>query len=154
MNQSVKQKACDILQTLVSQPLCYVLKSPDTDLYDFGFGKVVETTNWKHTNKRMHTHIIHATCRFEIIWRNEERRVDRYYEDTPSEIVYSDTEKLIGHRIKCFALSEKNDLWLDLGEYWIVFATFETGEESWRFLTHDHQVPHVVASNQWLRLDF
>lgn len=37
--------AFKFLQTLLDQPLCYGLKSPDTDLYDFGFGDTENAMN-------------------------------------------------------------------------------------------------------------
>ena len=39
-----RQEAEKFLRPLVGQPLRYALKSPDTELYDFGFGKPVEVT--------------------------------------------------------------------------------------------------------------
>lgn len=121
--------AFKFLQTLLNQPLCYGLKSPDTDLYDFGFG---DTENFK------------------VIWKNGEHRVDRYYEDTPCKKFHSEVKHLIGMKVRQVALSNKNDLWLDLGDCWIVFVTFENREESWRFFISGIGTPHLVASDSWL----
>ena len=148
-----KKQAIAFLKVLENQPLCYGLKSPDMDLYDFGFGELIKTTGWLNVTKEMCTHILHVTCRFKIIRKNSQQPVERYYEDTPCEKFHSQIANIIGLCVKRVALSAKNDLWLDFGDYWIVFATFENGEESWRFFVSDITKPHLVASDLWLRFD-
>lgn len=140
----------EFLQTLVGQPLCYGIKSPDMDLYDLGFGSgVVDITSYGE-EKEDWTYILHVTCRFKVIWRNGERRIDKYYEDTPCEKFHSEIKRLIGLKVKRVALSSKNDLYLDFGDYWIVFVTFEDGEESWRFFTSIPNSPHLIATDSEL----
>lgn len=141
--------AQEFLQTLVDQPLCYGIKSPDMDLYDFGFGNMTEAVN-PYGGVKNCTHILHITCRFKMIWKNGEHRVVKYYEDTPCEQFHSEVNRLVGLKVKRVALSDKNDLWLDFGDYWVVFATFENGEESWRLFTSDINSPHLVASDSRL----
>lgn len=140
-------EAIEFLNVLVSQPLCYGIKSPDMDLYDFGFGNVVSTTGLKG---KVCAYTLHVTCRFKVIWRNVERRVDVYNEDTPCKRFHSEVSRLVGLKVRRIALSDKNDLWLDFGDCWIVFATFEDGEESWRFFTYNKNEPHLVASDSQL----
>lgn len=152
MDSTDTQKANMFLQTLLDQPLCYGIKSPDTELYDFGFGRLVEVTSLRGEKREICTHILHVLCRFKVIWRNGERRVEKYYEDTPCEKFHSEIKRLIGLPVKRVGLSDKNDLWLDFGDYWVVFATTEDGEESWRFFTSDKDGPHLVASDSWLDL--
>ena len=142
--------ALEFLRTLVNLSLCYGLKSPDTDLYDFGFGNMVNIMNPYGGGKEVCTHILHVICRFKVIWKNGERRVDKYYEYTPCEKFHSEVQRLLGMKVRRVALSDKNDLWLDFGDYWVVFATFENGEESWRFFTSDIDGPHLVVSDSWL----
>ena len=60
---------------------------------------------------------------------------------------------LIGREIMKLGLSEKNDLWLDLGDCRIVWITIENGEESWRFLAADTNIPHLVVSHSWMALN-
>lgn len=153
MKRSTKQDAVDSLHSLTEQPLLFAIKSPDTDLYDFEFGELVEVANRLGDKKKIGTHILHVICRFKVIWKNGEHRVDKYYEDTSCEKFHAEIQHLFGLRVKRVALSEKNDLWLDFGDYWVVFATYENGEESWRFFTSDIDTPHLVASNTWLCFD-
>lgn len=143
--------AFQFLQTLIDQPLCYGLKSPDTELYDFGLGDTENAVN-PYRGEGGGTLTLHIMCRFKVIWKNSdgERRVDRYYEDTPCEKFHSDVKHFIGMKVKKVALSDKNDLWLDLGDCWIVFVTFENGEESWRFFISGTDTPHLAASDSWL----
>ena len=138
------------LQTLVGLPLCYGLKSPDMDLYDLGFGNMGDVMNPCGERKGVCTHILHVICRFKVIWKNGEHRIDKYNEDTPCEKFHSEVKRLIGLKVRRVALSDKNDLWLDFGDCWVAFATFENGEESWRLFTSDIGVPHLVASDSWL----
>jgi len=142
--------AISFIQTLVNLSLRYGIKSPDVDLYDFGFGKIVEVAGLCGEKKESCTHILHVTCRFKVIWKNGESRVDKYYEDTSSEKFHSEVQRLLGLKVRRVALSDKNDLWLDFGDYWVAFATFENGEESWRLFTSNREAPHLVASNYWL----
>lgn len=143
--------ALEFLQTLVDHQLCYGLKSPDMDLYDFGFGNTIDIINRQKNERESCTHILHVICRFKVIWKNGERRVDIYYEDTPCEKFNCEIERLIGLKVVRVALSDKHDLWLDFGDCWMVFATFENEEESWRIFTPSTDAPHLVASNSWLR---
>lgn len=143
-------EAIEYLQCLVGQSLCLALKSPDMDLYSFGFGKALEKIDSRDKEKEICTRYLHITCRFSVIWKTENQRVDKYYENTPCEKFHSEINRFIGLKVRRVALSDKNDLWLDFGDYWIVFATFESGEESWRFFTSDKMLPHLVASDCWL----
>lgn len=142
--------ALEFLQTLVDRQLCYGLKSPDMDLYDFGFGNSVSVLNLEAKEEIICTHFLHVTCRFKLIWKNGERRVERFFADTPCKKFHDEIKRLVGLKVRRVALSSKHDLWLDFGDYWIVFATFENGEESWRFFIHDKKVPHVIASDSYL----
>lgn len=150
METSIRQSAIEFLHKLTGRPLLYALKSPDTELYDFGFGELIEVTNRRGQRKKVGTLTLHVLCRFELIWRNDERRVDIYYEDTPCDKFHSEVQHLLGQKVWRVALSDKNDLWLDFGDYWAVFATYENGKESWRFFIPNTDFPHLVASNSWL----
>ena len=154
MNMNNESNISRFLETLVQQPLVYCLKSPDTELFDFGFGAYVDiaTRRGKHT---ICTHTIHTLCPLKIIQRTGAKQSRWYYEDTPHDSFQSDVTPLIGLTIKRVALSKKNDLWLDLGDYWIVFATYEDGDddEAWRFFVSDEDKPHLVASDTWVRFE-
>ena len=125
----------EYLNHLVCKPLCYGLKSPDSDLYDFGFGDPSAV------------YILHIICRFKVIWKNGEQRVRIYHENTPCEQFHAEIKPLLGLPVKRVALSDKNDLWLDFGDCWVVFATFENEEESWRFFSADSALPHLIAAD-------
>lgn len=145
--ENVKKNAIIFLQSLVNQSLCYGLKSSDMDLYDFGFANLVDSDSW---NNELCTHFLHILCRFKVIFKANKQPTKKYYEDTPGEEFFFDIQRLLGLKVRRVALSDKNDLWLDLGDYWVVFATFENDEESWRFFTADTNSPHLVVSNSWL----
>lgn len=147
--------AIEYLKGLVGQPLLYALKSPDTELYDFGFGEPIEKVNRQGKQFEVGSHILHVLCRFEVICRKGMHRIDRYYEDTPLEEFQKGIQHLIGHKVTRIALSDKNDLWVefDFGNYWAVFATFENKEESWRYFSADIKKPHLVASDTYLEFE-
>lgn len=153
MDSSILQKANEYLNRLIGQPMLYAIKSPDVNLYDFGFGELVEVVGYRGQPHEVGLHTLHAQCRFRVIWRKNERKVFTYYEDTPSEKFHSEIGRLIGQKVKRVVLSDKNDLWLEFGdggECWVVFATFENDEESWRFFTFDEENLHLVAADSWM----
>ena len=141
----------EFLQSLVGLSLCYGLKSPDVDLYDFGFGDTVNDMESCGETEKIYTHILHVTCKFQVVSKNGERRVDTYYGDTPCEHFHAEVKRLVGLKVRRVALSAKNDLWLDFGDYWVVFITYEDAEESWRFFTRDEKDPHLVVSDAWVQ---
>lgn len=137
----------EYLTRLEGQILRYGIKSPDTELYDFGFGNAIDDSGAVVDGC---THYLHVLCRFKVIWNNGEKRTDIYDEDTSSHIFKAEVKHLIGRKVRRIALSDKNDLWLDFGDFHMVFATFENGEESWRFFSRDRTLPHLIASDVWL----
>ena len=58
-----------------------------------------------------------------------------------------------GLRILRTALSEKNDLWIDLGDCYFVIVTNENDEESWRIFSPGTNGPHIVATDLRIWLD-
>lgn len=151
VDSKIITKATELLQALIGQPLCYGLKSSDMNFYDFGFGELIEETDSYGVKRKTSNYILHVTCRFKVIWKTGTCHTDKYYEDTPSEKFDSDFKDLIGLCVKRVVLSEKNDLWLDFEDCWVVFATFEDGEESWRLFFSDMSKPHIVATD--LKID-
>ncbi len=150
MEESIQEEALAFLNRLVGAPLRYAWKSRDTELYEFAFGELHDKVNRHGEKVQVGTHLLHILCRFKVIWRNGVRKVDRYYEDTPYDEFQSEIQRLIGLKVTRVGLSDKNDLWLDLGDYWIVFATDEGGDESWRFFSAFREVPHLVVSDSWI----
>ena len=150
MGMFIRQNAVNFLHLLSGQPLLYAIKSPDTDLYDFGFGEWTEIISQRGKRKKIGTYTLHVMCRFKVIWKKSKQRVDKYYEDTPCEKFHTEVQPILGLSVKRVTLSDKNDLWLDLDDCWIVFATYENGEESWRFFSIDINNPHLVAADSWI----
>ena len=153
VENNIRRQEMEFLELLIDKPLCYGIKSPDMDLYDFGFGPLRHVPCRQDPKREVGTFTLHVTCRFKIICKIGKSRVQRFYEDTASEEFHCAIQPVIGLPVKRVALSDKNDLWLDLGDYWIVFATFENGKESWRFFTFTDDTRHLVASDRWMTLD-
>lgn len=150
MSTNICADIMQFLDGMIGLPLCYGVKSPDVDLYDLGFGKLMVDAPDHKRKKRLPMYVLHVVCRFKIIWRIGEKHVETFREDTNPKVLRDSIDQLIGMTIRRISLSEKNDLWLDVGDAWIVFATFENGEESWRlFMPHTNK-PHLVASNYGL----
>ena len=149
MDIPVSQDAISFLNSIVGHSVLYAHKSPDTELYDFGFGNFVEIVDWKGRRRQVASLTVHALCRFRVISRKE-HRVSNFYEDTPTQKFDSKIQPLIGQKVKRIALSEKNDFWLDFGDYWMVFVTHENGKESWRFFATAEDTPHFVAADSWI----
>ena len=134
------------LDSIIGQKLAYAIKSPDTELYDFGFGEERETED----KRMLPPYILHVLCRFKIIHKDGSRKVNVCHEDTTPETFNKKIEPLLGLSVKRVGLSDKNDLWLDFGAYWVVFATFEEDDEAWRFFISGSDEPHLVATSNVL----
>lgn len=149
----VDDDVIEFVKKLIGKPLKYGLKSPDTELYDFGFGDEMKIINYFGNEELVNEFVLHAICRFKIIWGNGVTRTDEYFEDTNCEKLQQDIQPVIGLAVKNVSLRAKNDLQLDFGPCRMVFATNNDGEESWRFFTMHDGSPHVVASSLSLQFD-
>ena len=143
-----REQAIHYLENLVGQPLRYGLKSPDTELYDFGFGEMVETSNYTKKTKNASLHNLHILCNFKVIYRVKKSH-KIYCDNTNKKEFESDIQDIVGLSAKSIALSDNNDLWLDFGDYWVVFATNEDAEESWRYFIMGEENPHLVVADSW-----
>ena len=135
-------QAQPLLETMLGQPLQWAIKSPDLELFDVGFGG---------EGKDLPPFVIHAICPVKVV-SHATRQVRVYQGNADAEGFRRDLEGLYGLSLRRVALSEKHDLWLDLGEYWLIFVTFEDGEESWRFFRPHQPQPHLVATDRDLEL--
>lgn len=149
-----KEDATSRLNALVGQVLTYSHKFNNSNIYAFAFGNYVTVTTPEGRRKEVCKLTLHVQCRFKIIKKTGNDCVVTYYEDTPAEDYNLDAKNLLGLRIKRIALSEKNDLWIDMDRYWLVFSTFENDDEAWRFFTPYSDAPHLVASGIDLKLDY
>jgi len=144
-------EADSLLRYLIGQPLRYGLKSPDMDLYDLGFGGDVE---FECIDGSIHTackYTIHFTGGIILYWPNGHKKE---YDGESSHTEFAQTiTRLTELRVRRIALSDKNDLWLDLGKCRMVIVTVEDGDESWRFFTPGSNAPHLIATDQNLYLD-
>lgn len=139
------------LQQIVGCTLSYGLKSPDLDLYDFGFTcKLTETSEKWPEGAGINFCYLHVVCPIKFIISNESNHVSSFDKDSSYETFRNEIKRVLGATVKRVAMSDKNDLWLDLGTFWLVFITYEDSEESWRFFTSDEAKPHLVASNAWV----
>ena len=166
-----QEKYLSFIQRLVGQPIEYVYKHPQwCDLFEFGFGKWVANENhdalsdfafgkWLNNHLEVHEdgkrteYVIHTVCPIKVVWRKRNKRIEVIDEQTDSAILSNVAKHLTGQTIKRVGLSDKNDLWLDLDEVWIIIVTEEDDEESWRLFTADVKKPHLVASNSWIEFD-
>lgn len=155
---SSQESALNFLNELVGSPFRYGLKSKDLYFYDFGFGDWLYRYIGSEIKQKITTYAIHAQCEIHVIPRDKlapekrdrSRTIGIYSGDTAAKVFHKDMEKIYNNCIKRIGLSSKNDLWLDLGEYWIVFVTFENDKESWRFLPLDDSRPQLIASAEKL----
>lgn len=145
-----QEHALQYLESLVGQTLRYGLKSYDMNLYDFGFGDNIQFTDSLGRTRSANRHNLHVQCSFKVIHRVGSKGSKIYYGDTEKEEFESDIKNLIDLSVKRVALSDKNDLWLDFEEYWVVIVTNEDTEESWRYFIMGKENPHLVAADSWL----
>ena len=151
MNYCTREDCDKYLQQVVGQPLSYGFKSWDMDIFDVEFGELVQCTKFNDEPHECFSYIVHNVGGIKIIWRKE-RRTTFYDIDTKTEEFHTDIQKLIGYKVLRVGLSDKNDLWFDFGDVWMVFITYDSNEESWRYFTPNLQEPHLVAADTWLQL--
>ncbi len=141
-----KQQALSELQVLVGLPMGYAIDAEGwEDLIRVGFGDPADVPR----DVNPYQYELHVMCPFKLIWR-EEKRKEMFWEYSSQDMYLPSFRKLVGHEIKRVGLSDKNDLWLDLGFCWIVFCTYDDGEESWRFMSVHEDSPHLYASDTWI----
>ena len=142
-----REEAIELINGLVGQPFGYGIKSPDMDLYDLGFGEWIEYLTQLGKLNTACTYAIHLTGGIKVWWKNGKKAV--YYWDTPCEEFHKNARQMIGLHVKRVALSDKNDLWLDLGQCTMVIITREDADESWRLFAPGSDRLHLVVSDQW-----
>lgn len=149
MNQS---DALVILNKLIGQPFLYGIQSPDVVLFDLGFGDYMSVKKMMGSECEVASYTLHAICGIKIIHPKVSRQTEEFIGNSSQEF-NSSIQKLIGNTVMRIALSSKNDLWLDLGDYWLVLVTNEDKEESWRYFTPNSTQNHMVVSDAWIRLE-
>lgn len=154
MERNGRTAANDYLAQLIGCPLRYGHKSQGCEFYDLGFGKEKTAQADQEHVSTVSQFALHVVCRFKVIWKIGDKQTKVYDEDTDTDVFSIDVKNLLGHCVQRVALSDKNDLWLDFGDFWIVFATFDDNDESWRFFLPYDPSPHFVASAFWLRFDY
>lgn len=140
-----------MINSLVGQQLRYSIKSPDMDLFDLGFGQAITFVNANNVQQEACQHTIHLVCGLFIFWKNG--RKEEFHGNSLASVFNNNTQPLIGETVRRVALSDKNDLWLDLGQCHIVIVTLDDGEESWRLFTPGANTPHLIATNISLCLE-
>ena len=151
--QNKIQSFNDFLQKLVGLELFYGIKAPDLHFYDLGFGCPVESESYDQTKRVLSPYILHVTCDFEIVWKNNSH-VDSFNCETHKEFFdHYFLTQLKGLIIEHVTLKNNNELNLHLKNCCITFSPFNDDVESWRiFSTIDKEAPHLVASS--IKIDF
>ena len=136
-----------VLHKLIGCSMCYGLKSPDICFYDIGFGECNVIEERDKRKRFLSSFAIHASCCIKIIEIENKKTSSIYSENTTSEEFHNGIEHLIGLTIKRISLSSKNDLWIDMGRYWLVIITYEDEMESWRFFSPIEESSHLVVTS-------
>ena len=136
-------------QRLTGTKLAYAEKNADNESFDFGFGE---------TAGKDFTYALHVTCSFDVIPRDEAleagERVRVFGYDASAAEFQNYISAFFGKEIIRVAVNEKNDLWLDLGDYWVVFDTDEySDDEAWRLTETASGAPALIASGMELRAE-
>lgn len=134
-----------LIDALVGKQFRYGFKSPDMDLYDLGFGCDIVFMNADGKRQEACQFALHLVGGIFAYWKDG--RKEEFYGNTHPSAFQKSIQNLIGENVRRVALSDKNDLWLDLGQCNIVIVTLDSGDESWRLFTPGADAPHLVASN-------
>ena len=139
------------LRSIVGSPLQYGIKHSDLNLFQLGFGDCVSFEHWKGQTLEINRYAIHFDSAIHLYWKDGE--VDRFEPNAEENMFSSVISKLMGRYVERVALSDKNDLWIDLGICRIVVVTRDDDMESWRFFQPRTSHPHLIASSTTLELE-
>ncbi len=137
------------LSVIIGTTLNYGTKSPDFSLYNLGFGTEIMREDYKGNLCAFSEYSIH--CVEGIVLYSNHKRQEYGYEDLQFTFE-SAISPFVGLVVRKITLSDKNDLWIDMGKCQLVIVTSEDNEESWRFLSSAHGY-HIISSNKWIELD-
>lgn len=140
----------EYLRCLVGRPLQYGIKRSDFDLFQLGFGECVAVEKWQGQVLEINKFAVHFDSAIYLYWENG--NIDRFFSSTKEASFNAVISSLIGRRVRRIALSEKNDLWIDLGKCRMVIVTRDDEEESWRYFQPRTECPHLIASGSSLIL--
>ena len=143
-----REYALTTLLKLVGCCFRYGLKSHNMDLYDLGFGEDVHFLNCLGNTQTACKHTLHFTCGIKLFWKDG--RINEFGPTTESPMFSVAVEPLIGTVVRRIALSDKNDLWIDLDSCKMVIVTYEDSHESWRYFSPGTGSSHLISSGQHL----
>ena len=147
------EKANKAIQRLIAQPIKYGIKSPDTGLFDLGFGEELMHIDIDNANLSSPycVHTIHFLGGIRCFWKNG--KCEEFSAETSHIDFQKSMQRLYNLFVQRVALSEKMDLWLDFGQCQVVIITNEDGEESWRLFSPWSNEPHLIATNLYMYFD-
>lgn len=141
-----QEDALTSLSGLVGCCFRYGLKSHDMDLFDLGFGEDVCFLNCLGNTQTACRYTIHLTRGIILYWKDG--CINEFDSATEGHAFSVAVAPLIGAIVRRIALSEKNDLWIDIGLCNMVIVTHEDSYESWRFFSPGTSSPHLISSGQ------
>ena len=136
----------EYLSSIIGLPLHYVLKSPDTELYDFGFGKPREIDNWYGKIRKLCPYTLHVLCDFSVLDSRERIEEIEFDGNSTPEKEEPVMKGLVGKKVQAVKVIQNHDLIIDFKFKRLWFITNSDSEESWRFFATDLKQPHIVAS--------
>ena len=136
----------EYLSSIIGLPLHYVLKSPDTELYDFGFGEPRKIDNWYGKTRRLCPYTLHVLCDFSVLDSRERIAEIEFNGNSTPEMVEPVMKGLIGKKVQAVKIIQDHDLIIEFEFKRLWFITNSDFEESWRFFATDLKQPHIVAS--------
>ncbi len=139
---SVEKSSADaFLSQLVGMVVIRAEKSPDMNLFDFGF-------EGNEALKEHYPYILHALCAIQVDTEDEHSEI--YYGDTSTEAFATVCAQLIGQKVENVHVIDGNDLMIWLERTAVRFLVADDGYESWRFF--GKRTRHLVASDLTLNL--
>ena len=144
------EKIIKKLNKLVGQKVQYAKKSPDTELYDIGFGEMRKTIMYNGSE-----HSVSTLCRIKVVFcESSLKKQIKWFDSVSSSEEFSHIENnIIGLEVISIDVNERNCLKVDLGQWVLVFFPNGDDEESWRFFSPYSEEPHLVVSNSWIEIE-
>ena len=142
----------EYLTHLIDSTLLYAVKSIDMNLFDIGFYRMERRTDGSNHIAVSQEFSLHVTCALSIIRQGNKRTV--YYGDCDKKRFERDISTMIGLRVFGISLGEDNSLMICFDDCSIEIVPADDGEESWRFFKIGEDSPHLVASDEWIDVQF
>lgn len=145
--QTVANEPCrtEIISELVGSRITHGLKSSDMNFFDIGMTRSSHSDLGDHAIK----YGLHITCGLTLKFEDGHDVV--FWGDTPKTDFEKHFLPLMDQVVEAISIKEDHVLNIKLSQVDIEVKPADDNMESWRILFPNANIPHLVASNTWIK---